>query len=956
MKLIPRMRVSGLVLLLVTGLLSGAAQAQPQGTASREAPDHLSWPQEHSDLRPDPRVRFGVLPNGMRYAIMKNSQPAGAASVFLRIAAGSMQEADDEQGLAHLLEHMAFQGSRNVSQGEMVRSLQRLGLSFGGDTNAQTGDESTLYTLNPTVSDPRAVERCLYLLREIADRLTLSQEAVNTERGVVLSEETASDTPAVRSWKSLQSLLYDGLRSVKRDPIGKREIIERASAAKLRSFYERFYRPERAFVIVVGDIDPDAIEARVKGLFGDWAPTGEAGVDPDRGAIVAHPLHAGSFSEPSLSESSGVYWVFPEDMSPYGRERLRRNMIRRMGLQVLARRFLRLAATPGSPVLRAYGGYGSQRYVGTLGSLIVVPQLGRWSEATTLAGRELRRMLEYGVQPEEIAALLRQWRSSTEDAVRNAETRDNQIHAYGLATMMESRGVFMSPEDYKVEMDGVLPKITVAAVNAAMREMFAKAPSLIFVTGPKAVGGGEAAILKAWAAVSKGTVPAPGPFVQVAFPYTDFGPRGEVESKVRLDDPGVTKIVFRNGVRLNVMSTTYEKERVGIVVDMPGGYLDFEPTERMLDTLYTQTWTRGGLGKIDLQGIRDSTLGQQIFWYNAMSEDGYVMSGQTVPKDLLTEMRILAAHLVDPAFRKEELQKAQASNEMADRSRRATAPDVLGDVIQGVLRSGDQRWVLPSVEVANAVTPDDIRSKLMPVLQSRPIEVTMVGDITVDAAIDVVAQTFGALPRRDDSYVERPGARDVKFPASAKLLTLTHDGRKDQAILYMAWPGPDQLADIRAERAYELMGQVISNELTEILRGQGKTYSPGAYAGGSDTFPGFGVMAVSVESTPAELDGIKASVMQVISRMKAGEITSDMIERARRPFIENLDKYRKNNWYWLGALAQLQRNPGIFGRAKSVQADLLGVTGDAMAALARQYLRDERLVEVRVVPVAKQGR
>jgi zinc protease len=376
----------------------------------------------------------------------------------------------------------------------------------------------------------------------------------------------------------------------------------------------------------------------------------------------------------------------------------------------------------------------------------------------------------------------------------------------------------------------------------------------------------------------------------------------------------------------------------------------------MLDTLYTQTWTRGGLGKIDFQGIRDSTLGQQVSWYNTMSEDGYSLGGQTVSKDLLTEMRILAAHVVDPAFRQEALQKVQASNEMGDRSRRATAPDALGDVIQGILRSGDQRWVLPSVEAVNAVTSDDIRSKLMPALQTRPIEITMVGDITVDAAIDAVAQTFGALPRREDTFVEPPGARAVKFPASATSLTLTHDGRKDQSILYLAWPGPDQLADIRAERAFELLGQIVSNELTEILRGQGKTYSPAAFAGGSTTFPGFGLLGVYVETSPADLDGIKASVMQVIARMKAGDISTDMIERARRPFIESLDKYSKNNWYWLGVLADLQRNPGTLTRAQSAKTDYLGVTGDAMAKLARQYLRDERLVEIRVVPGAKRGR
>jgi zinc protease len=238
----------------------------------------------------------------------------------------------------------------------------------------------------------------------------------------------------------------------------------------------------------------------------------------------------------------------------------------------------------------------------------------------------------------------------------------------------------------------------------------------------------------------------------------------------------------------------------------------------------------------------------------------------------------------------------------------------------------------------------------MPALARRPIEITVVGDIAVDEAIDAVAQTFGALARRDDAYAEPAGARDVTFPAQGKTVMLTHDGRRDQAILYLAWPGPDEFTDVPANHAFELLGQIIDNELTEMLRGQGKTYSPSSYAVSTPTFTGFGYLGVSVETSPQDLDGIKASVQQVIARLKAGSIPQDMIERARRPLIEDLAKYRKNNWYWRWSLNGLQRDPRRIAREQSADADYLGATGETLANLARQYRQDDRLVELRVLP------
>src|ERR1022692_3653591 len=184
-----------LAALAVLGLASAALAQIPAKT-----PD---WPQAHSDLKADGAIHFGVLPNGMRYAIMKNATPPGQVSMRLRFDVGSLLERNDQQGLAHFLEHMAFNGSTNVpTRGDMVKDLERLGLAFGADTNAGTGFDATPDQFDLPKSDDQTVDTSLMLLREIAGNLTLDQKAMDDERGVILSEERLRDTPAYRITKS----------------------------------------------------------------------------------------------------------------------------------------------------------------------------------------------------------------------------------------------------------------------------------------------------------------------------------------------------------------------------------------------------------------------------------------------------------------------------------------------------------------------------------------------------------------------------------------------------------------------------------------------------------------------------------------------------------------------------------------------------------------------------------
>ncbi len=235
------------------------------------------WPR--SDIPPDPAVKFGVLPNGMRYAIMRNGTPSDQVSIRLRIAAGSMQETASQRGLAHFLEHMAFRGSLHLADGEINKTLERLGARFGADTNASTGQEETIYQFDIPKSDDQTIDTALGITREIASNLNLDPAAAQTEAGVVLSELKLRDSPASRALQAqINFMLQDAHATAL--PNGDPAIIATAPVAQIRAYYQAYYRPERATLILVGDLDPDRAEAGIRKHFSDWKGVGDKGRDP----------------------------------------------------------------------------------------------------------------------------------------------------------------------------------------------------------------------------------------------------------------------------------------------------------------------------------------------------------------------------------------------------------------------------------------------------------------------------------------------------------------------------------------------------------------------------------------------------------------------------------------------------------------------------------------------------
>ena len=910
-----------------------------------------SWPQTGSDLRPDPSIKFGVLPNGMRYAIKRNANPEGTLSLRMRIDAGSLHERDDERGVAHFLEHMAFNGSQNYPEGEMFRVLQRMGMQIGSAANAATDYDNTTFSLSLPSVRTEILNSGFKVLREIVGRLTLSQAAIERERGVILSEERARDTPGIRAALAQLDLLFAGQKYTRRSPIGDTAFIRSASTDQLKSFYQRFYRPERALLVIAGDLDPVVIEAKVVAVFSDWSQPGAQPPAENFGRPKPRGLDAAQVVQPGLEETLSVSWVQPEDQRLDTTARRKETHHRIVAYTVVNRRLSKLSRQADPPFIDAQIDRDVVRGGGVVTALTVRTKSGEWARGIAAAEQELRRALVHGLQQSEIEREALEQRSPYLLVAANANTRTNMDVADLILGSINSNRV---PTDPKTDLDLYTQSIAglkASFVTQALKASVSGVGPLIFIAASEPIAGGLPAVRNAYALSAKVAVVPPGKDEIKEFTYRDFGTKGVVAERKNLSDIGATLVRFSNGVMLNVKSTAYEKDRVGVIVRMPGGYLALPQNKRGLSWALPFGFVEGGLGRLEMQELEQTEPGHFAGINLGVDEDKFQLSGDTVERDVLLQLQVLAAFSTDPAYRPDGLRRIQSAADGQQREQTSKATGVLSRELQGVLHDGDPRWAVPSVAELKALTMDDVKAAISPALARAPLEVTIVGHVKVEDAIEAVAKTFGALPPRDPKFKLSDTALAVRFPQTGRALEFRHNGRADQAAVAAVWPGPDLFSDSKRERVISVLNEVLQLRLIdEVREAQGGTYTPFGHYWSSRSIKGYGYIVAGVEPKPDAADLFFTTLGKITDELRDGTLSADLLDRARKPLLYQHYAAESTNAYWLEALSDAQSDPRNLDRVRSALNDISSITADDVIEVANAFLDDKRRVDIRVLP------
>ncbi|HEX4196851.1 MAG TPA: insulinase family protein [Caulobacteraceae bacterium] len=935
---------------LAFAICAGGVRAAPAAPAR---PLSNVWPQTYApDLPPDPAMRFGTLPNGMRYVIMKNATPGGQASFRLRFAAGSMDESNAEQGLAHLLEHMSFDGSTHVPNGEMVKILERHGLAFGADTNASTSWEQTIYKLDLPKADEDTVDASLMLLRETASELTLSQQAIDKERGVVLSEERLRDTPGYRVAKASLQLDLQGQLAGDRFPIGLVEAVRNATRDQLEDIYTRYYRPERAVLVAVGDFDPDAMEAKIKARFGDWAPRVPAGPEPDHGKVLQRGAVTRLVVEPGAPPIVEMNWVQPPELEPDSKAKRRAKMIDNLALAVLNRRLDRLVRADDPPFLGASAARSDDFHSAEVTTVQTIAKPGEWEKALRAADQAVRQLVRYGVSADELGVEVDAYRATLKADAEGEATRTTPAVADDITETVDTPEVETSPSEDLALFEEDVKGLTPAQVDQALKTVFGGSGPLTLVSSQQPVDGGDKALADAFARIEAQPVAAPTAQAALSWPYDNFGTPGKVVDRQEVTDIDTVFVRFENGVRLTIKPTKFRDDQVLVQARVGRGELDI-PSDRV-----TPEWSagsafpEGGLDQLSSQDIDQVLRSKIVGRAFTVTDDAFVLSGATKADDFETQVQLLAAYVAHPGWRPEGFDRMRAAAPSIFDQLEATPDGVLNRELGRLLHSGDPRWGIPDRAQIAAQTPAELKALLQDPIAKGPIEVVVVGDVNIDDAIEAVSDTFGALPAREPASADPATA--IAFPAPTPApIALTHKGRADQSIGLIAWPTDDFLSDTNRARKLSVLGAVMQLRLTEQLRkAESVTYSPSASSAGSSVFPHYGYLSARVEIPPGKLDDFFSDVAAITADLRDKPIGDDELERAKKPALDDLERRRETNEYWLNALAGAQTDPRRLNAIRTSIAQLQHVDAADVQQMAQTYLLDSKAWKLEVKPAA----
>ena len=914
--------------------------------------DPADWDLEHSEFEPDGDWLFGRLDNGMRYIVRSNDRPEGTAELRMEIAAGSLDERADELGYAHYVEHMAFNGSTNVPEGEMIKLLERLGLSFGADTNASTGLERTQYRLSLPNTDPGLLDTALMLMRETASELTFDEDAVQREKGVILSERRVRNSYQLRNVVDGLEFLYPQALAPDRLPIGELETLEAADAVKLRAFWEREYVPADTVIVLVGDVDPQAAAAMIEERFGDWRPAASPD-QPDGGPVnIADNARTDIYLDPALSETVSLTRHEEWEKRLDTRATRERELLLSVARGIVGRRLQALQRSEDPPFQGVNLSTSDFFEAARSTSLSVSSEEGGWQRALDAAIVEVRSALEYGFTDAEVAEQVANLRTGFENAAANAATRSHGAYMGQAFAMTRGIAVPVSPQEQLAAFEAFVPTITPDSVLAALREDAADlGDPLIRFTGKIAPQGGEAALRRAAEAALSREIAAPEARDVAEFAYTDFGAPGTVVSDVRELRHCIRQVRFANGVMLNLKQTDLSDDRVSVSLALDGGRL-LATRDDPLAVELSGLLPAGGLGEHSRDELQSINAGRSVRANFGAGGDVFTMGAVTTPRDLERQLQVMTATVTDPGYRAEGLAAWRRSLPDFFARLGRTPGSALGEAIGPALSDNDPRFTRAPIEAYQALDYDTLAAFIGDRLENGAIEIGIVGDIDEDAAIALAARTFGALPEREVMFRDSPQARQRSFTDDRRTVRVRHEGEADQAEVRYIWPTAD-LDDWELTSRLTLLSRVVRLALTDTLREElGQTYSPSASSSQSDVYEDYGTFSVGAQVDVGDVAATREAIESTLRALIDEGVNDDLLDRARTPSIENLENRLKTNASWMSYVARSQSKPERLQRYDEAIARQLAITPAELQALAARYLDPAQAVVFVATPSA----
>ena len=916
--------------------------------------------QMNQPIPADPELRTGKLENGMTYYVRHNEKPKGQADFYIIHNVGAIQEDDSQQGLAHFLEHMAFNGTKNLPGKQMIEYLETIGVKFGANLNAGTSWDQTVYNISdvPT-SREGIIDSALLILHDWSHFITLAPEEIDSERGVIMEELRTRDGASWRSSMKLLQALGKGTRYEHRNLIGYLDGLKSFEHQALADFYHKWYRPDYQAVIVVGDIDAEAVEAKIKKLMSDIpAPAADAAqkekiVVPDNEEPIVS-----IYTDPEMQGTKVQLFIkrpaFPSALANTVSWEAA-NVIESYITVMENARLQEIAMQPDAPFLGA--GMGSGDVIGVIPTLnatvfIAMTQEGKLNRGFETLYTEMERMRRYGFTQGEFERAQENLMRQVERTYANRNDRQNSSFVQTYLNNFQKNTPIPDAET-EWQLDSMLVKmINVEMVNAFAQQTVTPTNQVIIVTAPEKEGLAAPSAEELLAIREKVAAAEVEPYEDnvVKEPLIPEGTQLE-GSKVKktVEDPrlGTTEWTLANGVKVVVKKTDFKADEVLMSAVAKGGLSRLSDEEFYMGEMMPAINSMSGVGKFSATELKKQLSGKTAGVQPAVGNYSSTMNGSASPKDVETMLQLLYLHFSQPRFDRNDYdnlstmlrsQLANAQSSPDFRMQEKTLETIYGNnprrrMVSNEIIDGFDFEKLPA-----------IYAKLYPGANS--FVFTFVGNIDPEVLKPLVEKYIGSLPTTKKPMTWQDDKAEPVKGAITEDFRVAMQQPKVSVCYYFSGEMPYTFRD---KLSLTFLTQALNSRYLESIREEkGGTY--GVQVGGStDYIPKESYdMTISFDTNEQMADELCEIILQEIRQIAENGPKSEDIEKTREFLLKSWQNSLQKNNGWLGYI-QAKYGSGL-DYVGEYEQSLRALTNADVQKMAQKVLADGNLVKVIMRP------
>ncbi len=900
----------------------------------------------------DSKVKIGKLENGLTYYIRKNSRPENKIEFRLVVNAGSILENDDQQGLAHFIEHMAFNGTENFEKNDLINYLQSIGVEFGADLNAYTSFDETVYMLPIPTENEKLVNEGLQVLRDWAGGLTFDPEEIDKERGVVVEEWRLGQGADQRMREEWFPVLFKDSKYANRLPIGTKEIIEGASYETIKQYYKDWYRPNLMAIVAVGDLEPEAMEAEIKKRFGDLKnPKKER--KRENMEVPSHEETNVSVVTDKEASFTQVMMIYKHDNQPdEDLLDMRRRLVYNLYNQMLNARLNELRQSPEPPFIFAGTGYGNM--VRTKSNYSSIAYVGETEIEKGLKAlvRENERVKQFGFSAGELERAKKTYLNNLQKALKEDEKTESAsyVNEY-VGNFLENEPIPGIKFEYEFANE-VFPSVELSELNELAPKWITDYNRVIIITGPEKEGlqmPDEEQVLKWIKATENESIEPYDDAIAGAELITSLPKAGKVTGEKVIEEVGVTEWTLSNGARVVLKPTDFKNDQILFSAFSYGGHSLYSDEDFQSASSASQIINQSGVSEFSPKDLNKLLAGKTVSvspYIGTMSEG---MRGGSSPKDLETMLQLTHLYFTNPKKDEGAFQSYKTRSLMLFQNIMSNPQYYYQDQIARILSQDHPR-------ADRFPTPEDMGAinfeRVFEIYKERFADAgdftfLFVGAFEIDNLKPLVEKYIGSLP----SSGSKENWKDLGIvPPAGKVDEVIKKGTDPKSLVNIYFTGE---TDYSKEANYYIksLGEVLSNKLIDVIREEKSgVYGVGANGSISKYPKPRYTFSISFPCGPENLDELVQATLEVVEQVKQDGITEEELNEVKEAQRINRQEGLKQNQYWLNTLQGTYYYQGDITNYYETEELMKALSTSDILQTAKKYLDTDNMIKIVLVP------